>query len=143
MDAKEIGTAVSQFLQEEGLVEVGAKRLAKGDQGETWAKRFTESRYAAQWMADKELDVLHGAQRRVQEDHHEIPSYQVAQCIRRFQKEAGFQISDEQRLIVNHVTSNQGMVLVEGLAGTGKTTITKITNAAFQGQGKRMFGIAV
>lgn len=143
IDAKEIDAAVSHFLQKEGLVEVGAKRLAKGDQGETWAKRFTESRYAAQWMADKELDVLHGAQRRVQEDHHEIPFYQVAQCIRRFQKEAGFQISDEQRLIVNHVTSNQGVVLVEGLAGTGKTTITKITNAAFQGQGKRMFGIAV
>lgn len=143
MDAHEIESAVSQFLQEEGLVEVGAKRLAKGDQGETWAKRFTEGRYAAQWMADKELDVLNGAQRRVSEDHHEIPAYQVAQCIRRFQKEAGFEISDEQRLIVNHVTSNQGMVLVEGLAGTGKTTITKITNAAFQGQGKRMFGIAV
>lgn len=143
MDANEIDSVVSQFLQEKGLVEVGAKRLAKGDQGETWAKRFTESRYAAQWMTDKELDVLHGAQRRVSEDHHEIPSYQVAQCIRRFQKEAGFEISDEQRLIVNHVTSNQGMVLVEGLAGTGKTTITKITNEAFQGQGKRMFGIAV
>ncbi len=143
MSAPEIEEQLTAFLREKDLVTVGAKKLAKEDHGPRLARRFTENRYAANWMADQEIVVLQSAQRRMKEDHHEIPAAAVLSSVSHFQREAGFKISDEQRLIVNHVTSNQGVVLVEGLAGTGKTTITKITNAAFQSQGKRMFGIAV
>ncbi len=52
-------------------------------------------------------------------------------------------LNDEQRAAIAHVGTQGGCHLVQGLAGTGKTTMLAAVHAAFQREGYSVFGAAV
>ncbi|HEL7672919.1 TPA: relaxase domain-containing protein [Stenotrophomonas maltophilia] len=139
----EIAVKVDEFLANPDLLEVNAKKLAQEDRGATLSRKYTESRYAAKGVADKEIEVMRNALERAEETHHEISSGVIARSIENFEARSGFSISRQQRRVVNYMSKNQGLILVEGLAGTGKSTISNIMTEIFREEGKVMHGIAV
>lgn len=133
-----------EFKKRVGLVEIQGEALAEEDMGKSLSRRHTESRYAAPWMVERETEVLHRAAARQDEQHVRISPQTLHEAIEKFQAERGFQISDEQRQAVEHITVGSGGVAVlSGLAGTGKTTVSDLYSMAFQAEGKRMIGVAV
>ncbi len=56
---------------------------------------------------------------------------------------AKFDLSDEQRSAVRHVTQGASLALVSGLAGTGKTTLVRAAKDAWESAGYRVLGAAL
>lgn len=140
----ELMERVEAFKREQGLVAIAAERLAAEDQGAQLARRHRETRYAAPWMVAWEQEVVHRVASRAQEDHQQVPAAVVAQAIARYEQRKGFTLSDEQRQAVEHLTQGSGGVaILEGFAGTGKTTVSDCYSEAFQAQGRRMLGACV
>ncbi|MFZ7095438.1 MobF family relaxase [Luteimonas dalianensis] len=140
----ELLAKVEAFKHEQGLVRVEAERLHADDQGRSLSRRHTEDRYAASWMVDWEREVVHRVASRVGEDHQKVDADRVEQAIHDYEQRKGFQLSDEQRKAVEHLTMGTGGVgVLQGLAGTGKTTVSDCYSAAFQAQGRTMRGVCV
>lgn len=51
-------------------------------------------------------------------------------------------LSEEQREVVRHVTAGQGLSLVQGWAGAGKSTTMAAAREVFEAQGARIVGVA-
>lgn len=135
---------VDEFKKSEGLVHIDAAKLAEEDKGRSLARVHTETRYAAPWMVQWEKEVVHRVEARKDEEHQKVPEQVVDKAIAAYQKRKGFTLSDEQRGAVNNLTSETGGVaILEGFAGTGKTTVADVYSDAFKAQGRRMLGVAV
>jgi len=144
LDASEVMEAVERFTAQSGLVRVQAERLHDDDRGERPARRHREDRFAADWMVDWEADIVRRAQARQAEDALKLPAATVDREVAAFESINGFQLSDEQRESVRHLTVGTGGVgVVSGLAGTGKTTVAAVYKQCFEAEGRRLFGVAV
>ncbi|PZT23932.1 hypothetical protein A7Y00_09370 [Stenotrophomonas maltophilia] len=133
---------VSVFLSNPEILDVGAKRLAKADRGNLLSIRYKETRYTSKSMAADEVKVLEGAQRRAKETHHAASLTNIRLAEEEFEEKRGFKPSEEQRAAVRHMLNEKGMALLEGLAGTGKTTTTQIIRDVLDREGKQLFGVA-
>jgi len=143
-DASEVLAAVERFTSQVGLVRVQAERLHEDDRSERPARRHREDRFAAEWMVDWEADLIRRTQAREGEDALKLDAVSVSREISAFEAKNGFQLSDEQRETVHHLTIDTGGVgVVSGLAGTGKTTVAAVYKQCFEAGGRRLFGVAV
>lgn len=138
----EMEAEVSRFLSNPEILDVGAKRLAKKDKGDSLSIRYTETRYTSKSMAADEVKVLEGAQRRAKETHHAASPLNIRRAEKAFEQKRGFKPSEEQRTAIRHMLNGKGMALLEGLAGTGKTTTTEIIRDVLDREGKQLFGVA-
>lgn len=144
LDREALFEKVAEFRQRNDLVEIKPEAIHEDDQGASLSRRHTETRYAARWMVEWEQEIQHRAASRMDEEHVRIQPTTLAKAIAQFQGERGFQISDEQRKAVEHISLETGGVAVlSGLAGTGKTTVSDLYSQAFEAEGKRMLGVAV
>ncbi|MFY2764357.1 MobF family relaxase [Arenimonas sp. MALMAid1274] len=135
---------VEAFKQSQGLVAIEAERLAEEDKGTTLARRHAETRYAAPWMVDWENEVVHRIESRKDETALKVPAPVVDAAIEAYEQRKGFTLSGEQRRAVEHLAHDSGGVAVlEGFAGTGKTTVSDCYSEAFKAQGFRMLGVCV
>ena len=140
----ELMDQIEAFKKSEGLVEILPERLADEDKGETLARRHTQTRYAAPWMVKWEEEIVRRVQSRKDETHQALPEDVVQSTMAAYEQRKGFKLSDEQREMINHATMTTGGVAVlEGFAGTGKTTVSDCYAEAFKSQGRNMLGACV
>lgn len=141
---EELFKKCEEFKSRNNLVRVNAEDIHDDDKGETLARIHTEDRYAAPWMVDWETEIQHRTQVRKEEQQVKVPKKKVDQAIADFEAKNGFQLSDEQRRAIEHVsTETGGVAIISGLAGTGKTTVSDVYKSAFEADGRQMLGIAV
>lgn len=111
---------------------------------EQWGRKFTEARYSAQWwVEDIEQAMVDSAKRRQDEPKHAVLPASIKAAVDKFEKERGFSISEEQRAAVDHITGGEGVSLLTGRAGTGKTTIASVAVNAWKASGKTTIGCAI
>lgn len=141
---RELVAKADEFKQQAGLVRIDAAKIADEDRGVSLSRVHTETRYAAKWMVDWEQEVVHRVEARKDEEHQKLPQPLVEKTIAAYEKRKGFTLSDEQRAgIRNLTTETGGVAILEGFAGTGKTTVSDVYSEAFRAQGRRMLGVAV
>lgn len=130
------------------LVEVRPKELHMDDRSlenpEAVSKVFKEKRYQAAWLSEAESEVAYITQLRQSEEGIQLDETLVEQAITQYQLDKGFTLSDEQAKAIRHLTSETGGVaLLEGFAGTGKTTVSDVYKTAFEQEGFKMIGCAI
>lgn len=64
----------------------------------------------------------------------------VENAIQNRETELGFKLSDEQRFAIQHLCSGSDLRILNGKAGTGKTTLLKAVSEAYQEAGHRVLG---
>lgn len=134
---------VDEFKSSTGMVAIEGERMADEDKGASLSRRNTETRYAAPWMLEWENEVVHRVESRKNEDHQKVPKEVVDKAVDDYQQRKGFTLSSEQRKAVEHLTGPGGVAILEGFAGTGKTSVSQCYSEAFKAQGKRMLGVCV
>lgn len=90
-----------------------------------------------------ETRMIQRARQRAHEPHQAVSKTALAEAIEQFQAERGFSLSAEQRQAVEHVTSEAGVVVMTGRAGTGKTTVADVYTRAFQAEGREVIGVSL
>lgn len=144
VNVPELYDLVEAFKKENNLVHVNPMRLHDDDKGDSLARRHTQERYCAPWMLKIEQEVVATAIDRAKEAHHHVPQADVDRVVEDYEKRKGFQLSEEQRTALDHITQGSGGVVnLSGLAGTGKTTISECFKAAFETQGFELLGVCV
>lgn len=73
----------------------------------------------------------------LQARRHRVPDSVLSNALSKFE------LSDEQRSAVHHVTQGASLALVSGLAGTGKTTLVRAAKDAWESAGYRVLGAAL
>ncbi|MDI9331072.1 MAG: MobF family relaxase [Alphaproteobacteria bacterium] len=100
--------------------------------------------YTSQALIDLEKNALDSAAARSTETRHHLPAATVAATIQGIEEAAGFQLRDEQREAVEHLTQKSGGVaILRGLAGTGKTTALKAVSESFKAEGYKVHGATI
>ncbi|NOR70362.1 MAG: relaxase domain-containing protein [Methylomarinum sp.] len=94
-------------------------------------------RYTSIEMIELERSIIDGAKSRLNESHA-LPKTSVNIALANVPT-----ISDEQRNMVNHITSNGGLAIVEGMAGTGKSFALGVANEAWKNEGFNIIGTAL
>lgn len=140
----ELEAKADEFLQRAGVTQIQAQKMAKGDESDQPGRKFTEARYAADWMVELEMDTLRRGVARKSETHHHLGVEGVERVIAAYEKEKGFKLNPEQRDAVHWVTNETGgMAIVSGRAGTGKTTVSDVWVRAFKEQGHTVLGTSL
>ncbi|MCD5965513.1 MobF family relaxase [Stenotrophomonas maltophilia] len=145
VSADELFNMCNKFTEDESdLLCIKALKLHVDDMGETLARRHTEARYAAKWMADFEVQLVQLAKSREKETWWKMDRKEAEASIAKLEKIKGFTVTDEQRRALEHITMNTGGVCIAaGLAGTGKTTVSDFYSQVYRDKGYRMLGCAV
>ena len=105
--------------------------LVKGHDG----RITTKALLAIERATDQRLEAGRGAHRAV------MSSRQFDSALAKFERGKGFALSDEQRIAAKMIlTQGDRYQGVQGLAGTGKTTLLSFVREAAEGQGWRVAG---
>lgn len=135
---------IDEFKERNELVVLQGEAIHEDDRGERPARKHREDRFAAPWMVDFEREVVRRASERMDEQAVRLAPDTVQQAMDDYEARKGFQLTQEQRQAIEHITVETGGVAVmSGLAGTGKTTVSDCYSDAFKAEGKRMRGVCV
>lgn len=96
------------------------------------ARRFT-----SQTMLHLEQAMIDNAKNRKNEEHA------LKKTIVEMALAMPSTISDEQRKMVEHITADDGVSIVEGMAGTGKSFALRVANEAWLAEGYTVIGAAL
>lgn len=143
MSAEQILHEADAFLERNDLIRIQPERNPDGDNGDQHrsARRYTEDRYAARWWVEGiERDLVQGAIARQHDQAVAAEPHEVDAAITSFEKNRGFTMSAEQQAAVRHLTNEGGISLLEGRAGTGKTTTTEAVVKAYTASGRHVIG---
>ena len=100
--------------------------------------------YTSRALMMLEQNIIDGAKARANESIHHLDAVHVATNIVEVEALQGFQLKDEQREAVEHLTTKSGGVaLLRGVAGAGKTTALKAVSEAFKSAGFEVLGTTI
>ena len=99
--------------------------------------------YSSWEMVRVERTLLQAAKNIEARQQHQIKLKHVERAIQQFEKTHGFALNAEQREAVIHVTTKNGIALIQGYAGTGKSTLLAAANAAWTKAGLTVKGMAL
>jgi Ti-type conjugative transfer relaxase TraA len=109
-----------------------AVRLSDQAEGST-------SRYSTKAIVETEQHVLRAAHGLTRNDRHQIGDRILASVL----SDKNFDgISREQALAVRHATGANGLALIDGQAGTGKSYIVNAIRQCYEAQGCKVIGLA-
>lgn len=128
--------AIAKEIAAEHFVEIGARGDAQAD----YDKRRTL--YASHRWLNMERDIIGLAHQSKDDRHHAVPAAVVAGEIAAFQSAKGFTMADEQVAGIRHLTDTGSIAILEGLAGTGKTTSIVVAVNAWKRQGMDVIGVS-
>lgn len=105
--------------------------------------RHTELRMTTKEFVTLEAEAVNSAAQRKDDQVVRIDPELTRQAIAAFEDKHGFSMSDEQRQAVEHLTHGSGgTAILEGRAGTGKTTVSEAVVQSFQSAGRTVIGVA-
>lgn len=131
--AKEALAAVKSYLkQNPGIKDLG---LSRGQEGLYTTKEHynLEAKMVTAFQASQE-----------KQGKATLSALRVTEAVEKIEKDQGFQLNEEQRRAVTHITENPGgIACITGMAGTGKTTMLKAVREAFEGDKYQVKGTAI
>ncbi|WP_448228858.1 MobF family relaxase [Pseudoxanthomonas mexicana] len=105
--------------------------------------RHDELRMTSREFITLEQEALESARARKDDQAVRIDAQLAHSAIAAFERKNGFAMSAEQKNAVLHVTAESGgTCVIEGKAGTGKTTVSQAYVAAFRAAGRNVIGVA-
>ena len=132
------------FVVDAGLEQKESKQLAEEDRGERVARRYREPRYQAASLAEKERYIVERGIRSTTEDHLRLSPQSLNDAMAAYEQRKGFTLNAEQRASLEHTTiGTGGIAVIQGYAGTGKTTVAEVYKDAFEREGYTLLGVAV
>ena len=141
---QDIKDMTHQFIIEAGLEKKESLQQADEDKGKRVARKYREPRYQAPSLADKERYIVERAVLSTGEDHLKLAKTSLDDAVAQYEQEKGFQLSKEQKKSLEHITlESGGIAVVQGFAGTGKTTVAEVYKKAFEKEGYSLIGVAV
>lgn len=106
-----------------------------------------KARYSTREMVDLESRLMRDAQTMAGTRAFGLPKRHVEHAIQMtdnaLRNEAGVELGVEQRTAIRHLTSNEQLSCVIGVAGAGKSTILAAAREAWEANGHRVFGAAL
>lgn len=143
MSMKDVLKETSQFLVRNDLVLIEPEKVHQDDRGQHLARRHREVRFADPKVVAQEHEMVRDAAARKGEQEVRLDPKVVDQAIAAMEKERGFQLSAEQRKAARFVCAETGGVaVIEGRAGTGKTTTADAVVQAYEASGRHVIGAA-
>jgi Ti-type conjugative transfer relaxase TraA len=125
-----------------GIAEAEAKAAELLSQPEVI--KLSANRYTTADMLVIEKTAIENSINRQAEKQHILSEKTVSNAIKNFEKANGFKLSDEQQLAVKHITAKEGGIkVVEGMAGTGKSTMAEAAKEAWVDEGYKVRGAAL
>ncbi len=95
-------------------------------------------------MLALETSLLDGAVNRPKEKRYQVAQSVVEAAAARGKAERGFDLNDEQRSALHHITRGaDSIAMVQGVAGAGKTTLLYAARCAWEEAGFRVRGVAI
>jgi Ti-type conjugative transfer relaxase TraA len=94
-------------------------------------------------MLKIESSMIHQAQTLRDRENHGIDKKTVDAALAEFAKTKGFSLSAEQEAAVRAITSAGDLKLVQGAAGSGKSTMAEAAKVAWESQGFSVIGAAL
>lgn len=129
--------AIAKEIADEHFVEIGARGDAQAD----YDKRRTL--YASHRWLSMERDIIGLAHQSKDDRHHAVPAAVIGEEIEAFQSAKGFTMAEEQVAGIRHLAQKSGSIaILEGLAGTGKTTSIVVAVNAWTRQGMEVIGVS-
>ena len=129
-DMHDLAEKVSEKLLQDKSVTV--------DVGHDLAKRPLYSSLQAQ---NQEKSILDSATQ-LAKNQRAVTRVFVDEAIERIQSEKNIQLSQEQTVAINHLCGERDLAILNGRAGTGKTTLLRAVAEAYQRSGYRVMGTA-
>lgn len=72
----------------------------------------------------------------------EFTDKKIARLVKRYEKRMGFSLGESQKSVLEACFSKENLILIEGKAGTGKTTIMELIKEGYGKKGRRVLGLA-
>jgi conjugative relaxase-like TrwC/TraI family protein len=128
---------IAQEIAAENFVEIGAR----GDATADYSKRQTL--YASHRWLGMEREIIQMAHASKDDRHHAVRAAVIDEEIAAFQSVKGFAMADEQVSAIRHAAQDSGAItVIEGLAGTGKTTSILVAVNAWKREGMEVIGVS-
>jgi hypothetical protein len=100
-------------------------------------------RFTTRSMATTEVHMEAAAAGLADRDGHRIKDKTREAVRKQTETEQGFDLSDEQRAALRHITGREDISLVVGIAGAGKSTMLNAARGVFEAEGYRVRGTAL
>jgi conjugative relaxase-like TrwC/TraI family protein len=138
-------TAIDSAQTQQIAAEIAAEHFmdigARGAAGAALSE--TQTLYVShRWLA-MERNIIGVALASRDDRYHAVDASEIDRQIHAFQQSKGFHMAGEQVAAIRHLAQDTGAVAVlEGLAGTGKTTSIVVAVNAWQSRGCRVIGVS-
>ena len=150
-DPQDYQNALAGILSSDELVplEHDSNTNANKDTNSTTAASTNrnEPLYSTRTMIELETTLMNKAGQMAMAGGFAVDDKKVNQAIAseddKLQAEVGVNLSEEQQTGIRHVTSNQQLVCVVGVAGAGKSTMLAASREAWEQSGHRVLGAAL
>lgn len=138
--AGRIEQEVEQLLQSSEIVRLSRATLS--NQGEI--RREATQKWTTQEMRALERAMVASAEGRTGEGRHQLSAAAVDAALAEFAQRRGFRLSEEQEWAVRYLCEHSGGVrLVQGGAGTGKSTMMEAARLGWEAAGYKVLGAAL
>jgi conjugative relaxase-like TrwC/TraI family protein len=142
-DAAGVIEETSAFLKRNDLEMINPEPVHSSDKGKKLARRHRVVRFADPKMVEMEKKMVRQAVERKDDPTMRLDATVVSDAIEKMEKDRGFTLSAEQRNAIEWVTLKTGQVaIVEGFAGSGKTTVSSAFVDAYKKSGYKVIGCA-
>lgn len=140
-NAAQVWRETGDFLKRNELQLIEPEQLHKDDRGKTLSRRYTEIRFADPKVVHQERDIVEMAKARVHDQSVRLDPKVLKKSIAEMEEERGFKLSPEQRKAAEFTCCGSGGVaVVQGWAGTGKTTVSDAVVKAYRASGFQVIG---
>ncbi|MDF1670221.1 MAG: Ti-type conjugative transfer relaxase TraA [Roseovarius sp.] len=103
----------------------------------------TEAMFSTRTMVALEHRMVQNIDSLVRRTHAPISDERLAKTYRAFEAKRGFDLTDQQKMVVRHLTGEHGAAGLVGYAGAGKSTAIDATRMALEDQGYTVVGGAL
>lgn len=103
----------------------------------------TEPMFSTRTMVELEHQMLLNIDGLAQRKSAPIADRDLEKSFRSFETKRGFDLNDQQKTVVRHLTRETGAAALVGYAGAGKSTATEATRIAFEAKGYTVVGGAL
>ncbi|WP_299592652.1 Ti-type conjugative transfer relaxase TraA [uncultured Tateyamaria sp.] len=103
----------------------------------------SEAMFSTRTMVELEHQMLQNIDGLARRQSAPIADRDLEKAYAAFEAKRGFDLTDQQKMVVRHLTRETGAAALVGYAGAGKSTATEATRIAFERQGYTVVGGAL